>query len=317
LGAYEPLRLDPSAMVLHYGQAIFEGLKAYRQPDGGVALFRPHENANRFARSAERLAMPALPASAFVESCVAAAQLSVVPAASGQSTYLRPLMVADEPALGVRAASEYLYVVLTSPAGSYFANGMKPIAVWVVDEFVRAVRGGTGAAKCAGNYAASLAGRLEATKAGCDEALWLDALERRWIEELSGMNVVFVEYAPEGATLVAPPTGETVLDGVTRRSLLEMAKRLGYDVVERPVAIDDVFDDRFDEAFACGTAGVVAPIGSVASSARGCATIGNGAPGAVTLQLREALLALQEGRADDPFGWRHDVVRVSLLHEKV
>ena len=302
---FDELRLSPAAMSLHYGQAIFESLKAYAQPDGSAALFRPDENAARFARSAKRMAMPALPATMFLESCVAAAPVDLVPRIPEQSLYLRPLMVATEAALGVRAASEYLYVVMASPAGGYFSAGMKPIAVWVVHDFVRAAPGGTGAAKCAGNYAASLVGREQAVSAGCDEALWLDAAERRWIEELSGMNVVFVQNAATGATLVAPPTGETVLDGVTRKSLLQLAPDLGYGVEERPVSIDEVFDGAFDEAFACGTAAVVAPIGSVTSSVREKTVLGDGAPGPVTLALRSALISVQEGRAADRYGWMH------------
>ena len=306
---FEPLQLSPAAMVLHYGQAIFEGLKAYRQPDGSVALFRPDLNGARFDRSAERLAMPPLPEGVFVDACrqLVGVDESCVPGAPGQSLYLRPMMIATETGLGVRAADEYLFLVIASPAGSYFPSGMRPIRVWVADEHTRAAPCGTGAAKAAGNYAGSLAAKADAVARGCDEVLFLDAVERRWLEELSGMNVVLVravDAADAGRTeLVSPPAEGTILDGVTRRSLLELAAHLGWEVTERPVAIDEVLDGSFREAFACGTAAVVAPIAGV-ESAQGGRTFGDGAIGPVTQRLRDALVDLQEGRAADPFGWR-------------
>jgi len=293
------MAMSPAALSLHYGQEIFEGLKAYRQPDGSVALFRPDDNAARFDLSADRLAMTRLPVGMFTASCAELVRRNeaAVPSVPGQSLYLRPLMIATEAALGVRPATEYLYAVIASPAGSYFAGGIKPLSVWTTDKYVRAVAGGTGAAKCAGNYAASLAAKAEASEHGCDEALWLDGLERRWIEELSGMNVVFVA----GNTLVTPPATGTILDGITRKSILRLAGDRGYQVAERQIAIDEVFEGAFDEAFACGTAAVIAPIGTIHSSQR---EVVFGEAGAVALQLREALLSLQEGRADDPYGWR-------------
>ena len=305
VGPFESLRLSPAAMALHYGQAIFEGLKAFRQPDHSVALFRPDRNAERFDRSARRLAMPPIAESVFVESCLELvdADEAFVPAVEGQSLYLRPMMLATESALGVRAAREYLYAVIASPAGSYFPEGMRPITVSVAEEAVRAAPGGTGAVKTAGNYAASLAAKAEAVQQGFDDVLFLDAIDRRWVEELSGMNIVFVGRHGGRTTLVTPPARGTILDGVTRRSLLELGARLGQEVAERPVGIDEVLAGAFDEAFACGTAAVVAPIGAV-RSARGDCAFGDGEVGAVTRQLRTALLDLQEGRADDPFGWR-------------
>lgn len=295
---FAEVRVSPAALGLHYGQEIFEGLKAYRQPDGGVALFRPDANAARFDLSADRLAMPRLPDGTFTATCIDLVRHdeSFVPSVSGQSLYLRPIMVATEAALGVRAAQQYLYAVIASPAGSYFPGGVRPLSVWTTETYVRAVAGGTGAAKCAGNYAASLAAKAEATERGCDEALWLDAIERRWIEELSGMNVMFVA----SKQIVTPPAGGTILDGVTRKSILQLARDLGFDVVERPIAIDELFDGAFDEAFACGTAAVIAPIGTV-TSPRGDATFADVGP--VALALRDALLDVQEGRTDDRHGW--------------
>jgi branched-chain amino acid aminotransferase len=303
---FQALSLSPAAMVFHYGQAVFEGLKAYRQPDGTVALFRPDAHAVRLDRSARRLVMPELPAGAFTAACVELVQAcaAAVSSAPGHSLYLRPMLLATEAALGVRPATEYLFVVIACPAGSYFANGTHPITVWATRDYARAASGGTGAVKCAGNYAASLAGQREAAAHGCGETAWLDAVEHRWIEELSGMNVVFVARGPAGPTLVTPPTGGTVLDGVTRRSLLELARTLGYDVVERPVSLDELGDPNcFVEAFACGTAAGVTAISAFRSTS-GEWTIGDGESGPTTRRLHDELLAVQEGRAADPFGWR-------------
>jgi len=306
---FAELSLSPAAMVFHYGQAIFEGLKAYRQPDGAVALFRPEENAARFNASAQRLAMPALPEGAFTAACAELVRVDRgwVPDTPGQSLYLRPLMVATEAALGVRPASEYLFAVIASPVGPYFASGLRPVRVWVSEDHVRAAPGGTGSAKCAGNYGASLAAKEQASSCACDEVLFLDAEEHRWIEELAGMNIILVAHGARGPTLVTPPVGDTILDGVTRKSVLELARRLGYETIERPVALEELSQPgSFLEAFACGTAAVIAPIGALHSSS-GRWNIGDGHAGPVTIRLREALIALQEGRASDPFGWRYQL----------
>ena len=307
--ALEPLddlRISPAAMVLHYGQAIFEGLKTYRQPDGSLALFRPFDNAVRFNRSAERMAMPAFPEEQFVESCrmVSLADADWVPTKPGQALYLRPFMFATEPNLGVRAAAELLYVLIASPVDTFFPGGVRPISVRTADAAVRAAPGGVGAAKCAANYSASLATKSAAVRDGFDEVLWLDAVEHRWVDELSGMNAFVVR---SDGSLVTPPISDTILDGITRRSIIELARSMGIEVVEAPIAVDDWVADaragRVTEAFACGTAAVVAPIGQLTTASGSC-TMGDGAPGPVTLRLREALVAIQEGRADDPFGWR-------------
>jgi branched-chain amino acid aminotransferase len=300
---FDDLRLSPAAMVFHYGQAVFEGLKAFRQPDGGAALFRPWDHAARFNRSAARLAMPALPEEQFVGACTTLVGVDhdAVPSETGSSLYLRPLMIATETGLGVRAADEYLFAVIASPGGPYFTGGLDPIALWASDVYVRAAPGGTGFAKCGGNYAASLAAKQDAVAHGYDETLWLDAVEHRWIEEMGGMNIAFVDTARTRPSIVTPPVSDTILDGVTRRSILALAPSLGLDVIERPIAIDEI--GSFSEAFACGTAAVVVPIGRV-RSATGETLVGDGRPGQWTARIREAVVDLQEGRGADVFGWR-------------
>jgi len=299
-----PFALDPAAAVLHYAQEIFEGLKAYRAADGAVVLFRPDENARRFARSAARLAMPEVPEALFVDAveAVVRADRDWIPHGEG-SLYLRPFMFASEAFLGVRPANEYLFCVIASPVGAYFKGGARPITVWVPDGFSRAAPGGTGAAKCGGNYAASLMAQAEATAAGCDQVAFLDAAEHRWIEELGGMNAFFVL---DGDILITPPLGGTILAGITRDSIITLARDLGLAVRETPYAFEQCAEDartgRLREAFACGTAAVVAPIG-VFRHPDGEFTVGDGAPGAVTLRLREALVGLQRRERADPRGW--------------
>ncbi|MGI5340251.1 branched-chain amino acid aminotransferase [Streptomyces sp. CA-181903] len=303
---YSSLSIDPANMTLHYGQAIFEGLKAYHRPDGGVATFRPDENAKRFQASARRLAMPELPVETFIEACDALVRQdrAWVPTSGEASLYLRPFMFATEAGMGVRPAKEYLFVVIASPAGAYFAGGVKPVSVWISEEYVRAAPGGTGAAKCAGNYAASLVAQAQAAEKGCDQVVWLDAVERRWIEEMGGMNLYFVY----GNRIVTPELTGSLLPGITRASLLRIASDLGYEVAEGRISVDDWRsaneDGSLTEVFACGTAAVITPVGSV-KSARGDWTVGDGGPGAVTMRLRQALLDVQTGAAEDTYGWMH------------
>ena len=308
LAAYAPLELDPSAMVLHYGQAIFEGLKAYAQPDGGVAVFRPEENARRFNRSAHRLAMPTLPEELFLEavSTLVDADRAWVPTAAGQSLYLRPFMIATEAQVGMRAADEYLFLLIAFPVTPFFPGEVRPVTVWLSAEYVRAAVGGTGEAKCAGNYAGSLLAQRQAAEQGCDQVVWLDAVERRWVEEMGGMNLFFV-FSEGGRTrLVTPALTGTLLPGVVRDSLLELAPSLGYEVEEGRLSVDEwregCASGALTEVFACGTAAVIAPVGHVKSTT-GEWQVGDGAPGEVTLRLREALLELQYGRREDPYGW--------------
>ena len=314
LSAYAPLELDPSAMVLHYGQAIFEGLKAYRQPDGGVAVFRPHENARRFNRSASRLAMPELPEELFVAAVEQLVEIDRpwVPTAAGQSLYLRPFMIATEAQVGMRPAHEYLFLLIAFPVTPFFSGEVRPVTVWLSNEYVRAAVGGTGEAKCAGNYAGSLLAQRQAAEKGCDQVVWLDAVERRWVEEMGGMNLFFVQADESGAPtrLMTPALTGTLLPGVVRDSLLALAPELGLEVVEGRISVEEwrkgCEDGTLSEVFACGTAAVIAPVGH-AKSTLGEWQVGDGQPGPVTMRLREALLDLQYGRREDPRGWMHRV----------
>ncbi|MFI0779193.1 branched-chain amino acid aminotransferase [Streptomyces sp. NPDC021212] len=303
---YAPLSLDPANMTLHYAQTIFEGLKAYRQPDGTVATFRPEQNAERFRASARRMAMPELPVDLFLAACDALVtqDRAWVPGSGESSLYLRPFMIATEVGLGVRPANEYLFVVIASPAGAYFPRGVQPVSVWLSEEYVRAAPGGTGTAKAGGNYAASLVAQAQAAEQGCDQVVWLDAIERRWIEEMGGMNLYFVY----GNRIVTPELSGSLLPGITRASLLRIAADLGYEVAEGRISVDDWREGNADgsltEVFACGTAAVITPVGSV-KSARASWTVGDGQPGEVTVKLRKALLDIQTGAAPDPHGWLH------------
>ncbi|MGK5077064.1 branched-chain amino acid aminotransferase [Janthinobacterium sp. HLX7-2] len=312
LKAYGPLMLDPSASSLHYGQAIFEGYKAFAQPDGSIKTFRPEQNAARFNRSAARLAMPAIPVELFLEAgdALISQDRNWVPKNTGESLYMRPLMIATDPYLGVRPSEEYLFVLFASPAGAYFPQGVKPVTVWISEDFVRAAPGGTGEAKCAGNYAASLMAQSQAQEKGCDQVVWLDAVHREFIEEMGGMNLFFVYKDGEKITVVTPELTGTLLPGITRRSLLEMAKDLGYATQERKLSVqqwrDDIASGRMTEVFACGTAAVITPVGVVKANGFDM-TINNNENGAVTLALREALLGLQHGTAPDTHGWMHTV----------
>ena len=305
LSAYAPLTLDPATSALHYGQAIFEGLKAYRQPDGGIALFRPEMNALRFQRSARRLAMAELPSELFLESVKALvrADRDWVPARPGESLYLRPLEFATDPFLGVRPSLTYQYLLFASPAGNYFPGGVRPVSVWLSTEYVRAAPGGTGEAKCAGNYAASLIAQAQAAEQGCDQVVWLDAVEHRYVEEMGGMNLYFVM---SDGRLVTPALTGTLLPGVTRDSILTLGRDLGLETVEGRLSTEEwergCADGTISEVFACGTAAVVTPVGEV-KHAHGSFTVADGAPGAVTMKVREALLGIQQGTAPDPHGW--------------
>jgi branched-chain amino acid aminotransferase len=305
VGPRQPIALDPAAAVLHYAQEIFEGLKAYRHPDGSIALFRPYENAARFNRSAARLAMPALPEEVFVDSIrrLVAADREWMPTLEGGALYLRPFMFASEVFLGVRPAREYKYVVIASPAGNYFKSGAPAVSIWVSEDYTRAAPGGTGAAKCGGNYAASLVPQAEAIAKGHDQVVFLDAVENKWIEELGGMNLYFVF---EDGTLLTPPTSGTILPGITRDSLLTLARDEGLTVREERYSIDqwreDATSGKLVECFACGTAAVVTPVGRVAGR-QGEFTVGSGGPGQTTGKLKDRLVAIQRGEAPDPHGW--------------
>ncbi|SOC52673.1 branched-chain amino acid aminotransferase [Ornithinimicrobium cerasi] len=307
---YGPLQLDPSAAVFHYGQEIFEGMKAYRHEDGSVWTFRPERNAERLNASARRLALPELPPTTFLDAIKELVTLDqgwVPEAGSGEtSLYLRPFMIATEAALGVRPSNKALFSVIASPAGSYFAGGLTPVSLWVSDLYVRAAPGGTGAAKCGGNYAASLASQAEGIEHGCDQVVFLDATEHRYVEELGGMNLFFV-YAD--GRVVTPELTGTILAGVTRSSLVELARERGLDVQERKFTIDEwregVASGEITEVFACGTAAVISPVGRLAWNG-GELTMPDSHE--VTMSLRQELLDIQYGRAEDSHGWLYRLV---------
>ncbi|MEF3122099.1 branched-chain amino acid aminotransferase [Kocuria flava] len=302
---YGPLVLDPAAAVLHYGQEIFEGLKAYRHADGSVWTFRPEANAARLNRSARRLALPELPEQLFLDSLreLVAVDEQWVPDGEGESLYLRPFMIATEAFLGVRPSRQVLYSVIASPAGNYFGGPVQPVDIWLSRDWARAGRGGTGAAKCGGNYAASLIAQIEGEAHGCQQVLFLDRDRGDAVEELGGMNVFFVH---DDGTLVTPELTGTILEGVTRSSILQLARDRGLTVEERRFTLDEWREGwrsgRITEAFACGTAAVITPIGRLVSTE---GTIGDddARPGPVTMDIRRQLLEIQTGRAEDPHGW--------------
>ncbi|CAJ1496844.1 branched-chain amino acid aminotransferase [[Mycobacterium] kokjensenii] len=306
---YGPIELDPSAIVLHYAQEVFEGLKAYRWTDGAIVSFRPEVNAARMRASARRLAIPELPDDLFIESLrqLIAVDSKWVPAPGGEeSLYLRPFIFATEPGLGVRPANEYRCLVMGSPAGAYFKGGIKPVSVWLSTEYVRACPGGTGAAKFGGNYAASLVAQAQAAEQGCDQVVWLDAPERRYVEEMGGMNLFFVFGSGGSARLVTPELSGSLLPGITRDSLLQLATDAGFAVEERKIDVDEwqqkADSGEITEVFACGTAAVITPVSQV-KSATGEFTIADGRPGEVTMALRDTLTGIQRGTFADTHGW--------------
>ncbi|GAA0969874.1 branched-chain amino acid aminotransferase [Nocardioides aquaticus] len=305
---YAPLTLDPATAVLHYAQEIFEGMKAYRRDDGSVWSFRPEENAARMVRSSQRLALPELPVEDFVacvDELVRVDERWVPDAAGEKSLYLRPFMFASEAFLGVRPAQHVTFMVIASPAGSYFKGGVDPVSLWLTEEYTRAGRGGMGAAKTGGNYASSLVAQQEATAHGCDQVVFLDAQEGRYVEELGGMNLYFVH---DDGHVVTPETG-TILEGITRASIIELLGTLGHTVEERRFSIEEwregVSSGRITEVFACGTAAVVTPVGALHQA-------GGSTPAPASVELtnrvRQALVDVQYGRADDAFGWMHRIV---------
>jgi branched-chain amino acid aminotransferase len=307
--ARAPFQLDPASAVLHYAQEIFEGLKAYRAGDGGVTMFRPERNARRFNMSADRMGMPEIPEELFLQACEELIRIdrAWVPGGDG-ALYLRPFMFANETFLGVKPASEFLFCVIACPVGSYFKGGAKPVSVWLSEDFSRAGPGGTGAAKCGGNYAASLVAQAEAMREGCDQVVFLDAAEHRWVEELGGMNVFFVF---EDGSLQTPPLSGTILPGITRDSVIQLAKAQGRAVREERYSIDqwkaDAASGRLREAFACGTAAVIVAIGELRSPHHGNFAIGGSQTGPVTAALRDELVAIQRNKAAGPEGWVHKV----------
>ncbi len=313
---YGPLSMDPASAVLHYAQEIFEGMKAYRHDDGSIWTFRPEQNANRMARSSHRLALPVLDPADFVQAVDALVEVdrrwvpqNPAEGAGEKSLYLRPFMIASEVFLGVRPAQHVTFMVIASPAGAYFKGGLTPLTLWLTEEYTRAGRGGMGAAKTGGNYASSLVAQQEASAHDCDQVVFLDVAEGKYVEELGGMNMYFV-YAD--GHIVTPATG-TILEGITRSAIIDLAQKKGYKVEERGFAIDEwregVASGDITEVFACGTAAVVTPVGRLkwdGGEVGTAADTGNEA-GPLTKEIRQDLVDIQYGRAEDSFGWMHRV----------
>jgi len=303
--AYGPLALDPAASVLHYGQEIFEGIKAYRHADDSIWTFRPEANGARLQRSAARLTLPQLPVAEFVESLrqLIAVDHAWVPSAPESSLYFRPFMIATEAFLGMRPAQAAAYYVIASPAGAYFAKGVAPVSIWLSEDYARAAKGGTGAAKCGGNYAASLLPQVEAQARGCSQVLFLDPVEGNYLEELGGMNVFLVH---KDGRIVTPELSGSILEGITRDSILQLARDRGLEVQERKVSIDEwkqgVASGEITEVFACGTAAVVTPIGELKGKDFAVGDI-DAPAGEVTMAIRKELTDIQHGRAPDRHGW--------------
>ena len=300
---YGPISLDPAAAVLHYGQEIFEGLKAYRHADGSIWSFRPEANAARMQRSAQRLALPELPIDFFIESLkeLIAVDGAWVPSAPDASLYLRPFMFAKESFLGVRPAEKVNYYVIASPAGAYFTGGLAPVSIWLSTTYSRAGKGGTGAAKTGGNYASSLVAQAEAYNNGCDQVLFLDSVEEKWLEELGGMNIVLVK---KDGTLLTPAS-DSILEGITRDSILQLAADRGHAIERRPISLQEwregAASGEIVEAFACGTAAVVVPIGKL--KAADFEIVHEAREDSVALSLRAQLTDIQYGREEDTHGW--------------
>ncbi len=301
---YGPMEMDPSTMVLHYGQAIFEGLKAYKTESGDIQLFRPKDNLNRFNRSGNMLCMPEVDEELMLSGLIELLKLEKdwVPSAAGTSLYIRPTLIATDPYIGLRSSNTYRFFIILSPVGAYYPEGFDPVKIWVTKDYVRAVRGGVGTAKTAGNYAASLYATELAQKDGYTQVMWLDGVELKYIEEVGSMNIFFVI----GDELITPELNRSILSGVTRDSVIQLAKSWNMNVVERKISIDEVYaahaDGSLKEVFGSGTAAVISPVGNIKFDGEEI-TIGEGKVGPVAAKLFEELMNIQYGKADDPFNW--------------
>ncbi len=312
---HQDLNVSPAMMVFHYGQAIFEGMKAYRTPENDLVLFRPEKNAQRFNRSAIRMAMPEIDEELFIQACdkLVLTDRNWVPQIEGQSLYLRPFMIASEAHIGLRAANKYLFLIIASPVAPFFQSisDVPAISIFATDKYVRAVDGGTGMAKCAGNYAASLIAKDEAQENDCQDVLWRDAKERKYIEEMGTSNICFISRDTSGnVELTTPVLDGSLLDGITRDSILTLAKSRGYIVKEEKLIFDEIIEKissgQITEAFSCGTAVTISPIGSIVTSATKT-IVSDGKAGEITMSLRQELIDIQFGRTEDKFGWRHNI----------
>ncbi|MDI9419646.1 MAG: branched-chain amino acid aminotransferase [Firmicutes bacterium] len=307
---YGPLEMDPACIVFHYGQAVFEGMKAYRGPEGEVLLFRPEQNMARLNRSNERLSIPLFDESCALEAIkkLVALDRDWIPSEPGTALYIRPFIIATDNYLGVRPSHTYKFIVILSPVGSYYEEGLNPVSIYVEPDYVRAIRGGTGFAKAAGNYAGSLLAQVNAQAKGYAQVLWLDGIERRYVEEVGTMNVFF----NIGGRLITPDLSGSILPGVTRDSILQLLRSWRVPAEERRLRIEEIFqahdEGKLIEAFGCGTAAVVSPIGKLGYNNR-VIEIGGGKAGELTQRLYDTLTGIQTGRLPDPFGW---VVKVAV-----
>ncbi len=301
---YEPFAMDPAAMVLHYGQAIFEGMKCYRRADGGLQLFRPKDNLARMTRSAQRMGMPALDEETALEGLrqLILLEQDWVPHRDGTSLYIRPTMISTDVGLGVHASKTYRFYIILSPVGAYYKEGLKPVSIYVEDEYVRAVRGGVGFTKCAGNYAASILAGDIAEKKGFSQVLWLDGVEQKYVEEVGSMNMMFAY----GDKIVTPKLNGSILPGITRDSILKLARQLGYQTVEDRLDIHEIFADaksgKMTEAFGTGTAAVISPVGTLCMKDERV-VLGDGGIGRLSQKLYDTLTGIQYGRLEDQNGW--------------
>ena len=305
---YAPLQLEPSVAVFHYGQAVFEGMKAFRAPDGRVLLFRPEQNMARLNRSNARMSIPQFDEKFALRALKELVRLDAdwIPSAPGTALYLRPFVIATDPVLGVRASTSYQFIVILSPVGAYYPEGINPVSIYVEPHYVRAVRGGTGFAKAAGNYAGSLLAQQQAKEKGYSQVLWLDGLERRYVEEVGAMNVFF-NIAGE---LITPELGDSILPGITRDSVMHLLRSWGIPVTERRLSVEEVFtahkEGRLVEAFGCGTAAVISPIGKLEWNGE-LIEIGEGKTGEISQRLYDTLTGIQNGLLPDQFGWMVEV----------
>ena len=305
---YGPFAMEPSSMVIHYGQTVFEGMKAYRTPDGKINLFRPEENFKRLNLSCERLCIPQLDEKYLLEGLLELIRLEQdwIPTAPDTSLYIRPFVFANDPFIGVKASAKYIYCVILSPVGPYYAEGLKPVKIYVEDEYVRAVKGGMGFAKTAGNYAASLLAGEVAHEKGYSQVLWLDGIEHKNVEEVGAMNIFF-KFKDE---LVTPALNGSILGGITRKSIIELARSMGVTVTERTISIEEVFErnakGELEEVFGSGTAAVVSPVCELNKNGD-IITINNGEMGPLTSKLYDTLTGIQWGRVEDTFGWTMEV----------
>lgn len=305
---YQPITLDPSAMVFHYGQEMFEGLKAYKTEDGRILLFRPDKNAERAVNSNRRLMIPEIPVDDFINGVKTLVELDQawIPTKEGTSLYVRPFVIATDPFLGVRPSHTYKFIIILSPVGAYYPEGLNPVKIWIEDEFVRAVRGGIGEAKAGGNYVASMAAQVKAHEEGYSQVLWLDGVERKYIEEVGAMNIFF----KINGTVVTPVLNGSILPGVTRNTCIELCKEWGLPVEERRISVDELEEaartGALEEVWGTGTAAVISPVGHL-RYVNDVFQIGDGGIGEISQRLYDTVTGIQLGKIQDTHGWTMEV----------